>query len=120
MRSRRREPAEGEAEDYPPRITKEGVPDGGVPWPGGWMVGGWAVMGFTDSFRGILGPKGRSRDRSSARHLSRGFQPRFFFSSIILWMIGVRMISMAKPILPPFTTMLVGLDMKESWIMRSR
>ena len=30
------------------------------------------------------------------------------------------MISIAKPILPPFTTMLVGLYMKESLIMRSR
>mgnify|MGYP003313429736 CR=1 FL=1 len=37
-----------------------------------------------------------------------------FFSSIILWIIGVRINSMAKPIFPPLTTMLVGLDMNES------
>ena len=43
-----------------------------------------------------------------------------FFSSIMRWMIGVRISSMAKPILPPFTTIEVGLDMKESWIMSSR
>ena len=43
-----------------------------------------------------------------------------FFSSIMRWMIGVRISSIAKPILPPFTTIEVGLDMKESWIMSSR
>jgi len=41
-------------------------------------------------------------------------QASFFFSSIMRWMIGVRISSMAKPILPPFTTIEVGLDMNES------
>jgi len=35
-------------------------------------------------------------------------------------MMGWRMISMAKPILPPGTTMLLRRLMKESWIMDSR
>ncbi len=43
-----------------------------------------------------------------------GNQARDFFSSIMRWMMGVRINSMAKPILPPLTTMLVGLLMKES------
>jgi hypothetical protein len=47
-------------------------------------------------------------------------QPRRFFSSIMRSMMGAKMISMAKPILPPGTTMLLGRDMKESWIMDSR
>jgi hypothetical protein len=47
-------------------------------------------------------------------------QANFFFSSIMRWMIGVRINSMAKPILPPFTTIEVGVDMKEPLIMLSR
>ena len=50
----------------------------------------------------------------------RCYQASFFFSSIMRWMIGVRISSIAKPILPPFTTMLVGLDMNESWIISRR
>ena len=36
------------------------------------------------------------------------------------WMMGVRISSIEKPILPPFTTRLVGLDMNESGIILSR
>lgn len=36
------------------------------------------------------------------------------------WMMGVRISSMANPILPPGTTMVLRRDMKESLIMFSR
>jgi hypothetical protein len=41
-------------------------------------------------------------------------------ASIMRSMIGCRMTSIAKPILPPGTTMVFRRDMKESLIMLSR
>lgn len=41
-------------------------------------------------------------------------------AAIMRSMIGWRITSMAKPILPPGTTMVLRRDMKESWIMLSR
>lgn len=57
---------------------------------------------------------GTTRGVGSKTSGREGDQARSFFSSIMRWMMGVRINSMAKPILPPLTTMLVGLLMKES------
>ena len=60
------------------------------------------------------GHAGPGRSRHGVRHAQRRLL------SIISPMIGARMTSMARPILPPGTTMLLRLDMNESCSMLSR
>jgi hypothetical protein len=61
-------------------------------------------------------PNGRKRDSSQAGGLAPvGHIPSVtrFFLSIISRMMGVKMTSMARPILPPGATSVFGRDMKE-------
>jgi len=73
------------------------------------------ILRTTPNHSGLLGitPGGTGRRRGRrGDHLLR--------ASISCSMMGCRIISMAKPIFPPGTTMLLRRVMKESWIMDSR
>lgn len=121
MRSRRRL---GAAASSAPLIRKEGqdpsraeapafLPAGSPGFEPFW-AGTWVMASLTPNSAQIRGWHRRQPDQLPRCQLS------FFFSSIIRWMIGVRISSIANCILPPFTTIEVGVDMNEPLIMLSK